>query len=285
MKLYRTVLQKELEDIEMYNRIRFQNPFWNFKSEGKIVNIFREINDLSKKEKNKDKIRKWVQAYIESHRLKGLYLKSEKKWYDLFTELSQLIYLFFTYYCKSFCRTKKEITVNKNEENVAIIEIDFDNNIILKCEDDENKIYNLIPDKRGYADAYIRYREMKYSNVCNYNIIFEEFNEERILSELLSTISSKYEWQEEERVFININTHRNMAKSALSSFGQFLNLKYNGKDDILKIHNQKESNEYYEDFIEALYKQFQLTYKEVTKTLPKNIYLYFPKNNIEITKL
>ena len=126
---------------------------------------------------------------------------------------------------------------------------------------------------------------MKYSNVCNYDIIFEEFNEERILSELLSTISSKYEWQEEERVFININTHRNMAKSALSSFGQFLNLKYNGKDDILKIHNQKESNEYYEDFIEALYKQFQLTYKEVTKTLPKNIYLYFPKNNIEITKL
>lgn len=298
MKLYRTVSQSELEDIKKYNRIRFQNPFWNFKSEGKIVNIFREINNLDNKNKTKNKIRKWVDAYIKSHKLKQEYLESNNKWYDFFTELSQIMYLFFTYYSKSFSRTKKEINTNRDEEDVAIIEIEteFKENFILKCEDENNKVYNLkkyenkkiyhlTKDIQGCNDAYIRHYPVKYNEICNYDTIFKEFNEERILRELLLTISSDYEWQEEERFFINIDTHKHLPTKGLNTLGAYISRKYPDKFCELKIYGNKESEEYYEDFIEALYEQFVCTYEEISENLPKYIYIYLPQKYIKITKI
>lgn len=298
MKIYRTVSQEELEDIQKYHRIRFQNPFWNFKSEGKIVDIFRDIVDLQKKDQVKGKIKKWVKSYIDSDEKIQEYLKNDNCWYSIFTELSQITYLFFTNYCKSFSKVKKEINTNREKEDVAIIEIDseLDKNIIVKCEDENkklyhlklcrgDKVYDLTKSNSNHLDAYIREYDVKYNERNNYDTLFKEFSDDRCLIELLRTIPMKYEWQNEKRWFININMHKSAPTIGINSLGGYISKKYIGEQDVLKIYGSKESESYFDDFIEALYLQFVLTYIEIESTLPKNIYVFFPKDSIKIVKL
>lgn len=318
MKVYRTIDNQELEDIKLNNRIRFENPFWNFKSEGKIVNIFRKIDEvvcLKKFDENvkiknlfyellyydkegriKNEIEEWVNFYLKSDTKIRSYLKRENGWYDIFTDLSLVIYIFFSNYCKCFSRLNKEIKIGK-KENKAIIEIniDFNKNQILKCEDEKGRSYNLkevsmggkvydLMEKKQNADiAYIRHYPVNYKVKSNYETIFGEFANRRCIIELLNIVSDKYEEQEEERVFINLHLKEILPNNVLSSLGSYFMNKYQ-TTDMKVIHINQNDECYKEDFIEAMYIQFFLIYIQIKEKFPRYMYIYF-KDKIKVTEI
>lgn len=322
MKLYRSIDEKELEDIKKNNRIRFENPFWNFKSEGKIVNIFRliedfyneklinikygndeerivrifeECNSYDNKEKIKKRIKDWVNSYRESDYQIKKYENKDIYWYNIFTELSQVVYLFFTNYCKSFSRINKEVKIG-DKINSAILEIDVDFNesSILRCIDDkcneynlnkilDGKTYELVKNNESSNIAYIRHYPINYKDTYNYDTVFEELAKTRCLIELLNIVSSNYEEQEEERAFINLKVDGVLPSNAPNSLGWYSNWKYDRRN-INEIHENKNDEQYIDDVIEAMYIQFVYTYIEIKEKLPQYMYIYL-KDDIKICEI
>ena len=236
--LYKLLDETTQRELVEHNRISLSRPFFEFKSEGKGISIFRNIKDLIDNASNPDeitptkkilsKVKVWIDDYY--HSLPDDIRKNYSYDYDIDDDLL----IAMTIYCQSYCGYFTKVNLQNKEtreeyllqnkrlsfNKSAYVKIPVESNMLdqlfwISRNDDYTFNYSNDQSDNIFVDgikASLHIHKVEHAPTGELTNPFVAFNgkDNRCISSLLKYLNEDYRHQDEERIVLRIPSYKPM---------------------------------------------------------------------------